>query len=104
MSLSGWWIIPTRLPPCGVAGGYWRKAVGVLESPLVNLGNSLNSQLVWGRPSGRKMLAFGSSFNIMGCDLWFGVALGHVSRSTECLMRGPAGRRVPRPIQDKHEF
>ena len=45
-----------------------------------------------------------SSWGLFGFDLWFGVALGHVSRSTECLIRGPAGRREPRPIHHKHEF
>jgi hypothetical protein len=56
------------------------------------------------------MLAFGSSFHgseiatYFGFDLWFGVALGQVTRSTECLIRGSAGRREPRPIHHKHEF
>ena len=58
MSLSGWWIIPTRVPPCGVAGGYWRKAVGVLESLYVNLRKQLFARIqvlnmlcsVWGHP------------------------------------------------------
>ena len=58
MSLSGWWIVPTRLPPCGVAGGYWRKAVGVFESLHVNLRKQLFVRIqvlnmlcsVWGHP------------------------------------------------------
>ena len=45
-----------------------------------------------------------SSWGLFGFDLWFGVALGHVSRSTECLIRGPAGRREPPPIHHKREF
>ena len=74
--------------------------------PTDNHGHPWISMDIRGYPWGL-VVFFGSvplRSQIVGCDLWFGVALGHVSRSIECLIRGPAGRRAPRPIHDKHDF